>query len=69
MSYSDICETCLFAGPAEAVVTFMTAIPNESGLEPVHPGGVAPVGEIAAVTACGNGDALTAATIARMAIG
>lgn len=44
---------------------FMTAIPNESALDPVHPGGGAPVGEIAAVTACGNGDALTAATAAR----
>jgi hypothetical protein len=51
MTYSDICDACLFAGAAEAVVTFITAIPNVSGLEPVQPGGGAPVGEIAAVTA------------------
>ena len=67
MTYSDNCDTCLFAGFAEAVVTFITAIPNESGLEPVHPGGVAPVGEIARVIACGKGDALTTAAAARTA--
>ena len=51
MTYSDIWDTCLFAGAAEAVVTFIAAIPNESGLEPLHPAGDSPVGEIAAVTA------------------
>lgn len=51
MTYSDICDTCLFAGAAEAVVRFIAAIPNEFGLDPVHPGGGFPVGEIAAVTA------------------
>jgi hypothetical protein len=42
-------------------------MPNGSGLDPVHPGGEAPVGEIAAVTACGKGDALTTAAAASTA--
>jgi hypothetical protein len=42
---------CLFAGASDSTVRFMATMPNESGLDPVHPGGGASMGEIAAVTA------------------
>jgi len=54
--------TCLF-GIAE-VLTFMTAIPKLPLKVELHPGGAESVGEMMAVTACGNGEALTRATLA-----
>lgn len=45
----------------------MTAIPKLPVKVGMHPGGAEPEGEMAAVTACGNGEALTRATAARIA--
>ncbi len=49
------------------MLTFMIAIPKLPTKVGLHPEGAEPVGEIAAVTACGNGEALTRATAARIA--
>lgn len=58
---------CLFAGELGASVRLMAAMPNVSDLDPVHAGGGAPEGEIAAVTACGTGDAWVSAAAASAA--
>ena len=64
-TYSVNWVTCLLA--IDEVLTFWTAIPKLPVKVGMHPGGAEPDAEMAAVTPCGNGEALTAATAARRA--
>jgi len=57
--------TCLLAIDEE--LTFITAIPKLPLNVGLHPGGAESVGEMADVTACGKGEALTMAARARIA--
>lgn len=66
VTYSEMVDTALL--DFAAVLMFMTAIPKvPAAYVGLHPGGALPDGEILAVIACGNGDASTAAAMARRA--